>query len=66
MRTVSLMGSTGSVGTQALDVIRTEPERFRVHALAAQRSVEELLAQAAAFGPDARRDRRPGPLRRGP
>ncbi len=51
MRTVSLMGSTGSVGTQALDVIRTEPERFRVHALAAQRSVHELLAQAAAFGP---------------
>jgi len=51
VRTVSLMGSTGSVGTQALDVIRTEPERFRVHALAAQRSVEELLAQAAAFGP---------------
>ena len=51
MRTVSLMGSTGSVGTQALDVIRAEPERFRVHALAAQRSVEELLAQAAAFGP---------------
>src|ERR1700723_1518555 len=45
------MGSTGSVGTQALDVIRTEPGRFRVHALAAQRSVEELLAQAAAFGP---------------
>ena len=51
MRTVSLMGSTGSVGTQALDVIRREPERFRVHALAAQRSVDELLAQAAAFGP---------------
>src|SRR5580658_9537267 len=46
------MGSTGSVGTQALDVIRTEPARFRVHALAAQRSVEELLAQAAAFGPE--------------
>ena len=52
MRTVSLMGSTGSVGTQALDVIRTEPERFRVHALAAQTSVEELLAQAAAFVPE--------------
>jgi 1-deoxy-D-xylulose-5-phosphate reductoisomerase len=51
VRTVSLMGSTGSVGTQALDVIRTEPERFRVHALAAQTSVEELLAQAEAFGP---------------
>jgi 1-deoxy-D-xylulose-5-phosphate reductoisomerase len=52
VRTVSLLGSTGSVGTQALDVIRKEPERFRVRALAAQRSVEELLAQAAAFGPE--------------
>ncbi len=51
MRTVSLMGSTGSVGTQALDVIRKEPERFRVHALAAQRSVEELVAQVAEFRP---------------
>jgi 1-deoxy-D-xylulose-5-phosphate reductoisomerase len=52
VRTVSLMGSTGSVGTQALDVVRREPERFRVHALAAQTSVEELLAQATAFGPE--------------
>ena len=51
MRTVSLLGSTGSIGTQALDVIGREPERFLVHALAAQSSVEELLAQAAAFGP---------------
>ena len=48
MRTVSLMGSTGSVGTQALDVIRREPERFRVHALAAHRSVAALVAQAAS------------------
>ena len=52
MRTVSLLGSTGSVGTQALDVIRKEPEHFHVRTLAAQRSVEELLAQAAAFGPE--------------
>ncbi len=52
MRTVSLMGSTGSVGTQALDVIRREPERYRVHALAAQRSAAVLVAQAAEFGPD--------------
>jgi 1-deoxy-D-xylulose-5-phosphate reductoisomerase len=51
VRTVSLLGSTGSIGTQALDVIGREPERFRVHALAARRSVGELLAQAAAFGP---------------
>ena len=52
MRTVSLMGSTGSVGTQALDVIRREPERFRVHALAAHRSSAALVAQAAEFRPD--------------
>ena len=52
MRTVSLMGSTGSVGTQALDVIRREPERFRVHTLAAQRSSAALVAQAVEFGPD--------------
>src|SRR5580692_3226736 len=52
MRTVSLMGSTGSVGTQALDVIRREPERFRVHALAAHRSSAALVAQAVEFGPD--------------
>ena len=52
MRTVSLMGSTGSVGTQALDVIRREPERFRVHALAAHRSSAALVAQATEFRPD--------------
>jgi 1-deoxy-D-xylulose-5-phosphate reductoisomerase len=52
MRTVSLMGSTGSVGTQALDVVRREPERFRVHALAAQTSSEVLVSQAAEFRPD--------------
>ena len=52
MRTVSLMGSTGSVGTQALDVIRGEPERFRVHALAARSSAEALVLQAAEFRPD--------------
>jgi 1-deoxy-D-xylulose-5-phosphate reductoisomerase len=52
MRTVSLMGSTGSVGTQALDVIRREHERYKVHALAAHRSSAALVAQAAEFGPD--------------
>ena len=51
MRTVSLLGSTGSIGTQALDVMRREPERFGVHALAAQTSAAELVAQAAEFRP---------------
>jgi 1-deoxy-D-xylulose-5-phosphate reductoisomerase len=52
MRSVSVMGSAGSIGTQALDVIRAEPERFRVHALATYRSTDVLLAQAAEFQPE--------------
>jgi 1-deoxy-D-xylulose-5-phosphate reductoisomerase len=52
MRSVSLMGSSGSIGTQALDVIRAEPQRFRIHALAAHRSADVLVAQAAEFHPD--------------
>jgi len=51
MRSLSLMGSTGSIGTQALDVVRQEPGRFEVHALAAQRSAHELVAQALEFRP---------------
>ena len=47
MRSVSLLGSTGSIGTQAVDVLLGQPERFRVVALAAQSSTEVLLAQAA-------------------
>jgi 1-deoxy-D-xylulose-5-phosphate reductoisomerase len=52
MRTVSLLGSSGSIGTQALDVIRLEPDRFTVHALAVHRSVDVLVAQANEFHPD--------------
>ncbi len=51
MRTVSLMGSSGSVGTQALDVVRAEDDRFVVHALGVQRSTSTLVAQAAEFRP---------------
>ena len=52
MRSVSLMGSSGSIGTQALDVVRAEPDRLRVHALAAHRSADLLVAQAREFAPD--------------
>ncbi len=51
-RTVSLVGSTGSIGTQAIDVIQGEPERFRVVALGASRSVALLAAQAAELRPE--------------
>jgi 1-deoxy-D-xylulose-5-phosphate reductoisomerase len=49
---VSLVGSTGSIGTQTLDVVRTDPERFRVRALGAAQSVSLLAAQANEFRPD--------------
>ncbi|HLI72730.1 MAG TPA: 1-deoxy-D-xylulose-5-phosphate reductoisomerase [Acidimicrobiales bacterium] len=52
MRTaVSVVGSTGSVGTQAVEVLCGEPERFTVAALAAWRSVDVLAAQARALRP---------------
>jgi 1-deoxy-D-xylulose-5-phosphate reductoisomerase len=50
-RDVVILGSTGSIGTQALDIIRRNPARFRVTALAAGGGQPELLArQAAEFG----------------
>jgi 1-deoxy-D-xylulose-5-phosphate reductoisomerase len=52
-RDVVLLGSTGSIGTQALDVIRRNPGRFRVAGLAAGGSDPGLLAaQALEFGPE--------------
>ena len=46
--TVSIAGSTGSIGTQTLDVVAAEPDRFRVVALGAGSSVEALITQAKA------------------
>ena len=46
-RDVVVLGSTGSIGTQALDVVRAAPDRFRVVGLAAGGSNIELLAQQA-------------------
>ena len=51
--TVAVLGSTGSIGTQTLEVIRAEPDRFRAVALAANSSVSELATQAAEFAPAA-------------
>ncbi|MBM37363.1 MAG: 1-deoxy-D-xylulose-5-phosphate reductoisomerase [Acidimicrobiaceae bacterium] len=52
MTTVSVLGSTGSIGTQTLEVVRSEPDRFRISALAAWSSVEALIAQVREFRPD--------------
>ena len=51
MITVSLVGSTGSIGTQAIDVIRSQPDSYTVVALGAATSVDLLAAQAAELRP---------------
>ncbi|HMC51162.1 MAG TPA: 1-deoxy-D-xylulose-5-phosphate reductoisomerase [Acidimicrobiales bacterium] len=51
MTTVALVGSTGSIGTQALDVVARDPGRYEVIAVGAHRSVEALAQQAAALRP---------------
>ncbi|MGH9025609.1 MAG: 1-deoxy-D-xylulose-5-phosphate reductoisomerase, partial [Acidimicrobiia bacterium] len=57
MKKLALLGSTGSVGTQALDVVRAHRDEFEVVALAAGRNVELLEHQRDEFGvaPDAAR-----------
>ena len=49
---VAVLGSTGSIGTQTLDVCRLFPDRLRVGALAAHRSVDAVEAQAREFRPE--------------
>ncbi|WP_166981338.1 1-deoxy-D-xylulose-5-phosphate reductoisomerase [Paramicrobacterium fandaimingii] len=52
MRRVVILGSTGSIGTQALEVIRANPQRFEVVGLAAGANRERLAEQASAFSVD--------------
>ena len=49
-RTVAVLGSTGSIGTQALEVVRTHPGRFEVVALSAGGNTDLLARQAVALG----------------
>ena len=51
MRTLSVLGATGSIGTQALEVAARYPERFRVAALTAKSSKEKLFALVRRFRP---------------
>ena len=47
---VTVLGSTGSIGVQTLDIIRRNPERFRISSLVAHSRWQELAAQAREFG----------------
>jgi len=48
---LTVLGSTGSIGTSTLDVVRTNPHRFEIHALAAGRNLDLLARQIAEFQP---------------
>ncbi len=48
LRSVTILGATGSIGVSTLDVIARHPDRYRVHALSAYSRMEQLAAQAAA------------------
>ena len=51
MKQIAILGSTGSIGTQTLDVVRQHRSEFAVYALTAHRSVEMLIEQALEFNP---------------
>ncbi len=50
---IAILGSTGSIGTQALEVIEAHPEAFQVEVLTAQNNVDLLIEQAKKFNPNA-------------
>lgn len=52
MKNIAILGSTGSIGTQALDVIRANPELYKVGALTANANAELLIRQALEFKPE--------------
>lgn len=51
MKHLAILGSTGSIGTQTLDIVRQHPDRFSVYALTAHRSINLLIQQALEFNP---------------
>ena len=51
MKQIAILGSTGSIGTQTLDVVRQHSNEFSVYALSAHRSLDLLIQQALEFNP---------------
>lgn len=52
MKKISVLGSTGSIGKNTLEVISRHPDRFRVVALSARNSIDELASQIREFRPE--------------
>ncbi len=51
LKHLAILGSTGSIGTQTLDIVRAYPDRFSVYALTANTSIDRLIEQAREFNP---------------
>lgn len=52
MKALTLLGSTGSIGVSTLNVLSQHPDKYRVYALTANRSVEKMFEQCKQFTPD--------------
>lgn len=52
VKNLCILGSTGSIGTQTLDIVRAYPDRYSVYAICAHRSIDKLIAQAREFHPE--------------
>ncbi|WMN12593.1 1-deoxy-D-xylulose-5-phosphate reductoisomerase [Marivirga salinae] len=52
-KSIAILGSTGSIGTQALEVIKSHPDNFQVEVLTAQSNVDLLIQQSIEFRPNA-------------
>ena len=52
VKNLCILGSTGSIGTQTLDIVRAYPERYSVYAICAHRSIDKLIEQAREFKPE--------------
>ncbi len=50
-QTLTLLGSTGSIGVSTLDVVRRHPERYRIYALCAHTQIDRLFEQCVEFKP---------------
>lgn len=51
-RHIAILGSTGSIGTQALEVVRLNKDKFEIEVLTAQNNADLLISQAVEFGPN--------------
>ncbi|MDP8258144.1 MAG: 1-deoxy-D-xylulose-5-phosphate reductoisomerase [Candidatus Aadella gelida] len=51
MKSISLLGSTGSIGRNVLDVVRKNPDKFKIKAIAAREDIDSLVSQVEEFSP---------------